>query len=166
MKKCWDKSPEKRPSFDDLADNISEYAEKIAGYLDINGYNPFTATYAEIQNSGEDQNNTISTPEKLVEQMNANLSKQRSPRASPKASPRQSPRVSPRITPNVTPRATPNVSPRITPNVSPRITPSHSPCTTPAFLGVNNIPSAGIEIRVQSPSEVNLVGLQPDNSLQ
>ena len=158
MKKCWDKSPEKRPGFENLADTISEYAEKIAGYLDINSYNPFTATYTEIQDSSDDQNKTITTPEKLIEQMNTNMSKQRSPRASPKASPRQSPRGSPRITPNV--------SPRITPNVSPRITPSHSPCTTSSFLTVNNpstASSVGIEIRVQSPSEVSLVEL--DNSV-
>ena len=141
LKHCWSKSPEERPSFADLVDTISEYAEKIAGYLNINSYNPFTATYAEIAD-GDKQNQIVKSPEQLVEQIKSNVSKSRSPKASPVSSPRHSPRV----------------SPRITPNVSPNLSPAPSPLTTPAYLGSgvdDPSPTAKVEIRVYSPSDDN-----------
>ena len=136
MKQCWTKTPEKRPSFADLVETVSEYAEKIAGYLNINSYNPFTATYAEIADI-DNQNKIVKSPEQVVEQIQSNISKShpRSPKASPVSSPRHSPRASPRITPSVSP--------------------SHSPVTTPAYLGADDpsSPAAEVEIRVYSPDE-------------
>ena len=41
MRKCWEMSPENRPSFKELTRTISKYIERIAGYLEI-GFNPFT----------------------------------------------------------------------------------------------------------------------------
>ena len=41
MRKCWEMSPEDRPSFKELTKTISKYIERVAGYLEI-GFNPFT----------------------------------------------------------------------------------------------------------------------------
>ena len=40
MSRCWEFQPEDRPSFSELHANISNYLEKIAGYLEVN-FNPF-----------------------------------------------------------------------------------------------------------------------------
>ena len=43
MLKCWNSDPIERPSFSTLVKFISGFAEKTAGYLDVNNYNPFEA---------------------------------------------------------------------------------------------------------------------------
>ena len=41
MNKCWEKYPEKRPSFKLLHSNISQYIGRMADYL-VMEFNPFT----------------------------------------------------------------------------------------------------------------------------
>jgi hypothetical protein len=45
---CWTKLPEERPSFTDVVSTVSNYAELVAGYLDISCYNPFESMYTSI----------------------------------------------------------------------------------------------------------------------
>ena len=45
MMKCWEKSPDERPSFADVVSAVSSYTELVAGYIDLSGYNPFESTY-------------------------------------------------------------------------------------------------------------------------
>ena len=40
MWKCWETSPDDRPTFKELHKNTSKYIEHIAGYLEM-GFNPF-----------------------------------------------------------------------------------------------------------------------------
>lgn len=40
MSKCWEFQPEDRPPFSELYANISNYLERITGYLEVN-FNPF-----------------------------------------------------------------------------------------------------------------------------
>ena len=40
MRKCWEISPDDRPTFNELYTNTSKYIEHIAGYLEM-GFNPF-----------------------------------------------------------------------------------------------------------------------------
>ena len=40
MSKCWETSPDDRPTFKELNKNTSKYIEHIAGYLEM-GFNPF-----------------------------------------------------------------------------------------------------------------------------
>lgn len=48
--KCWEKSPDERPSFADVVSAISSYTELVAGYVDLSGYNPFESTYTLLGN--------------------------------------------------------------------------------------------------------------------
>ena len=57
MLKCWNSDPNKRPPFSQLANSISEFAEKIAGYLDVRNYNPFEANIFTATTGGEDCDN-------------------------------------------------------------------------------------------------------------
>ena len=40
MRKCWETSPDDRPTFNEMYTNTSKYIEHIAGYLEM-GFNPF-----------------------------------------------------------------------------------------------------------------------------
>ncbi len=106
MKQCWAESPEDRPTFSDLVENVSEYTEKIAGYLDINLYNPFTATYEEI-GSPEDEK-IVANLDQVVQGLK---NKNNQLRSTPCNSAQNSPFVSPFHTPRGSPRASRMTSP-------------------------------------------------------
>lgn len=118
MRQCWNKSAERRPTFGDLVETISDYAEKIAGYLDINNYNPFTATYEEIKPPDDEQ-----APDQTKQSLGNQLTPCNSARASPHPSP-----SSPYFTPRGSPRTSPISSPtRYFPNVPLLHFSAHSP---------------------------------------
>ena len=57
MLKCWNSDPNERPLFSQLANSISEFAEKIAGYLDVSNYNPFEVNISTATTGEEDCDN-------------------------------------------------------------------------------------------------------------
>ena len=136
MMNCWAKLPGERPSFSSILSTISNYAEVISGYLDINSYNPFES-YHSTGNGTTGSNKTAtnlpdndtdiiasSSTEPLVKKDSSDDTKsedtmsctadEKKPKALSKASPHSSPQASP------------------------------EPST---------MASAGIEIRIQTPSE-------------
>ena len=151
MMKCWAKQPDGRPSFSDIVISISKYTEVIAGYLDIN-FNPFqsihtlpdneTAAATAVLDSPDNEKDILISAELLAKQMDAKKtkSKDKNKTKSPKGSPKVSPKVSPKSTPKPSPRA--------------------SPCASPLLNlrklkddQVSTASSAGIEIRIDSPSK-------------
>ena len=136
MMHTWSKNPEDRPSFEELVATISDYTEKIAGYLDVN-FNPFQSTsdltaLLEADEAHKEDKNVLTSPEQLIaalDQPKKKKGKQASPKPSPKPSPKVSPRVSPLPSPRISPRA---VSPS---NLS------------------DDKNSVGIKIKIEGPSE-------------
>ena len=49
MRRCWERLPHDRPTFEELYLHISQYIEHMAGYLDM-GFNPFAG---EKETAGE-----------------------------------------------------------------------------------------------------------------
>lgn len=148
MMKCWSKLPDERPPFTEIVTTVSNYTECIAGYLDIN-FNPFKSTHdltntdspAAAPDSPEDDKGILISAEVLAAKLNSNKptkdkKKSKSPRGTPKASPKASPRPSPRASPRISPRASPLLKIR-------KLKADQLSTTS----------SAGIEIRIESPSE-------------
>ena len=48
MMKCWEAAPDDRPCFKELRNDTSNYAEHIAGYLEL-GFNPFAGAEGALQ---------------------------------------------------------------------------------------------------------------------
>ena len=55
MMRCWEGSPNDRPSFSEINEDVSRLIEHVAGYLDM-GFNPFTAGEKEkcVAEGGEE----------------------------------------------------------------------------------------------------------------
>lgn len=101
--------------------------ERLAGYLNINSYNPFTEDYTEIKCSTTDQNQAVSTPDNQLESLESKVKPD-----TPEASPRQSPDSSPR-----------------------KLSGSQHISASP-LAGSPPLPSPGIEIVIQSPSAAEM----------
>ena len=132
MMNCWIKLPDERPSFRDVVSTISDYTELIAGYLDISCYNPFESTYTSIGSntaateSLDNDRDTIAnsvSTEQLVHDTDSGNDTKKQ-RALSKSSPCASPQASSTLKFN-------------------KLT-DEEPSTAS---------SAGIEIRIQSPSQ-------------
>ena len=132
MMNCWTKLPDERPSFCDVVSTISDYTELVAGYLDISCYNPFESTYTSIGSntaateSLDNDRDTIAnsaSTEQLVHNTDSGNDTKKQ-RALSKSSPCASPQASPTL------------------KFSKLM--DEEPSTAS---------SAGIEIRIQSPSE-------------
>ena len=153
MMNCWGKLPEKRPSFSDIVLTVSKYTEIIAGYLDIN-FNPFTSTHdltsneaaaaSVVPDSPDNDKDILISAELLAMQLDSNKMKSKDNRKNKSKSPKGSPRVSPKASPRPSPKASPCASPRASPLLKLRKLKDDQLSTTS---------SAGIEIRIQSPSE-------------
>ncbi len=139
MQRCWEKSPDRRPTFSDLVETISEYTEKIAGYLDISLYNPFVATYEEIRSPEDEQ--IVSDPDQVVRCMKNKDNKLKS---TPCNSTLNSPVRSPYFTPRGSPRTSPMASPILSRNRP-----------APGILSWHASPQPHIGIRnhVETPSQ-------------
>ena len=145
MMNCWNKQPEKRPSFSDIVITVSKYTEVVAGYLDIN-FNPFTSTHdqpsnettnaATVPESPDNDKDILISAELLAKQLDSNKMKSKDGGKNKSKSPKGSPRVSPRPSPSASPRASPLLKLRKLKEDQ-----------------VSTTSSAGIEIRIQSPSE-------------
>lgn len=149
MMKCWSKLPDERPPFTEIVTTVSNYTECIAGYLDVN-FNPFKSTHdltnpdspaAATPDSPEDEKDVLISAELLAKLNSSKLKtkdkkKSKSPKGTPKASPKASPRPSPRASPRISPRASPLLKIRKLKEDQ-----------------VSTASSAGIEIRIESPSE-------------
>ena len=155
MMNCWAKKPEDRPAFSEIAKNISNYTEAIAGYLDIN-FNPFKSSHdlpdneaaaaSATLNSPDNEKDVLISAELLAKQLDSKKTKDKNRKKSksPKGSPRVTPKVTPKSSPKPSPRASPRVSPRASPLLKLRKLKDDQSSTTS---------SAGIEIRIESPSE-------------
>lgn len=152
---CWAKQPDDRPCFSDIIKRISKYTEAIAGYLDIN-FNPFesvhslpdsqTAAATAVPDSPDDEKDIKISAELLAKQLDSGKTKSKGTKKS------KSPKVSPKVSPKSSPKASPKPSPRASPRISPRT----SPMLKLRKLKDDQrsiIPSPGIEIRIESPSE-------------
>ena len=156
MMACWSKKAQERPTFGDIAIIISNYAEVIAGYLDIN-FNPFESFGSQAVSTAASAINIdpLDSPDyekdigessslllRKLEDSNQKLPKKcKSPKsttASPKVSPKGSPRPSPRVSPRNSPRASPLLKLK-------KLKGDHQ--CSPAMSG------AEIEICIKSPSE-------------
>lgn len=133
MMHTWAKKPDDRPTFTELITTISNYTEKIAGYLDVN-FNPFQSTtdLTAIANGGPkeevEDKSILTSPEQLIAALDQPKKKSKS--SSPKVSPRVSPRVSPLPSPRVTPRG-----------------------PSPSNMSQEDKNSVGIKITIDSPSD-------------
>ena len=152
MMDCWTKQPDKRPSFSDVVTNISNYTEVIAGYLDVN-FNPFQSTHNLADNdaddvplSPDDDKDIKISAELLAKQLDSNKTKTKNKKKSksPKPSPKGTPKASPKPSPKPSPKVSPRVSPRASPLLKLRKLKEDQHSTTS---------NAGIEIRIESPSE-------------
>ena len=54
MRKCWETSPDDRPTFKELYSNTSKYIERIAGYLEM-GFNPFAGDGERVKSAVEEK---------------------------------------------------------------------------------------------------------------
>ena len=67
MIKCWELKPEERPSFQELHDNTSSYAKKIAGHIEMT-YNPFEGADGNtLQEKEEEEVRDMSDPEIAIQ---------------------------------------------------------------------------------------------------
>ena len=158
---CWAKQPNDRPTFNVIVTKISNYTEAIAGYLDINCFNPFKSTHSLYDNEGAAAITTIpSSPcndkDALI---STELLEQQSPSNKIKSNDEcmkgKSPKGSPKVTPKVTPKSSPKTTPKPSPKASPRMSPRTSPLLKLRKLKDDQQPmtsSSGIEIHIQSPS--------------
>ena len=161
MMSCWTKQPNDRPNFNIIVTKISNYTEAIAGYLDINCFNPFKSTHSLYDNEGAAAVTTIpSSPcyEKDVLD-STELLEQQSPSNKIKSKDDSTKGKSPKGSPKVTPKVTPKPSPKSSPKPSPRASPRMSPRTSPLLKlkkakgeQQSTTSSTGIEIHIQSPS--------------
>ena len=122
---CWAKQPDERPSFNDVVATISTYTEIIAGYLDIN-FNPFeTASDRLGQNGG---NNSSPDNDRailaLVGSSDATSNKMDTENSNSKRT-----------------------------NETKSKSPHSSPLLKTRKVSDSQLSSAGIEIRIESPSE-------------
>ena len=148
MMSCWAKKPEDRPAFSDIVKTISNYTEAIAGYLDIN-FNPFKSSHdlpdneaaaaSATLNSPDNEKDILISAELLAKQLDSKKTKDKNKKKS-----KDSPRVTPKSSPKPSPKASPSASPRTSPLLKVRKMKDDQVSTTS---------SAGIEIRIDSPSE-------------
>ncbi len=54
MKKCWHKSPDKRPSFSELAAEISGLLTNLAGYLTLETITGCTLPVIKVEDAGSE----------------------------------------------------------------------------------------------------------------
>ena len=64
MRKCWETSPDDRPTFKMLCTNTNKYIERIAGYLEME-FNPF-ADHGERVKSAVEEKNDDTTSEEVI----------------------------------------------------------------------------------------------------
>ena len=161
MRRCWAKSPDRRPTFSDLVETISEYTEKIAGYLDISLYNPFIATYEEIRSPEEEQ--IVSDPDQVVRCMK---NKGNQLRSTPCNSTLNSPVKSPYVTPRGSPRTSPMASPILSHNrpVPPGILSWHaSPQPHIGMKNLNTLSQTGGQTKIAPNGRRLSVGAGPSS---
>ena len=158
MMNCWDKLPDKRPSFSDVVTSISNYTEVIAGYLDIN-FNPFESTSSGVSNAAAaisittvpDPDPYVTTKDKLGSTELLSESNKVKTKSNNKKS--KSPKDSPKVSPNTSRKPSPKTSPRISPRASPlfklrKFKDDHQTLSTTKSAPKS---TAGIEIRIESP---------------
>lgn len=142
MMTCWTKLPDKRPSFSNIVSTISNYAEVVAGYLDITCYNPFESKYSTIGRASESPDNDrdilafSASTEPLVQKTGSGSTNSEDKK---KKQCKSSPSV-------------------LSPQVPPALNLSN------LKEGSSTTSSAGIEIRIQSPSESENVANKKLNS--
>ena len=58
MRKCWETSPDDRPTFKELYTNTNKYIERIAGYLEM-GFNPFAGDGERVKSAVEEKDDEM-----------------------------------------------------------------------------------------------------------
>ena len=58
MRKCWETSPDDRPTFKELYTNANKCIERIAGYLEM-GFNPFAGDGECVISAVEDKDDDV-----------------------------------------------------------------------------------------------------------
>ena len=131
MMSCWAEQPNDRPNFNNIVTNISNYAEAIAGYLNLNCFNPFKSTHSLYDNAAAIttipsspcyEKDVLDSTELLEQQSPSNKVKSKDDSTKGK-SPKGSPKVTPKVTPKSSPKSSPKPSPRASPRMSPRTSP-------------------------------------------